>query len=254
MYTRTFFIGGILVSLALMVNTFGLYHTFAQVMQSGSYQIQSDSVNFGGGYSSSTSYVSESTLGEVGSGESSSASYALKAGYQQMQTVYLALASVGDVVMSPSISGVTGGTANGSTTMRVITDSPAGYSLSVQASTNPAMQSISSTIANYVPVGNPDYSFVFGVNDALFGFSPEGEDIVTRYKDNGALCNIGVLSGAGTCWDTLATTSQIIASGADANHPLGEETVLLFRVGVGANVAQAPGVYTATTTVTALPL
>ena len=56
----------------------------AQVMQSTNYQIQSDSINFGGGFSSSTNYALESTAGELATGESSSTNYSLKAGYQQM--------------------------------------------------------------------------------------------------------------------------------------------------------------------------
>jgi hypothetical protein len=223
-------------------------------MQSGSFQLHSDSINFAGGLSSSTNFVSESTVGEVGSGESASGAYALRAGYQQMQEVYLALSNVSNVNMSPALSGVTGGTANGLTSVRVTTDSPSGYSLSISASGNPAMQSISDTIDDYIPTGSPDHSFVAGVNDAFFGFSPEGVDIVSRFKDDGFLCNIGVLNGVDTCWDGLSTVAQTIASAPDANHPLGATTTLKFRVGIGANVGKAPGVYIATTTVTALPL
>ena len=52
--------------------------SLAQVRSSASYQLQSDSLNVGGGLSTSTSYISESTVGEVATGESSSASYMLK--------------------------------------------------------------------------------------------------------------------------------------------------------------------------------
>ena len=44
---------------------FSLSIGFAQVMQSTSYRIQSDSINFGGGFSSSTNYNLESTGGEI---------------------------------------------------------------------------------------------------------------------------------------------------------------------------------------------
>ncbi len=81
----------------------------AQVMQSGSYRIQSDSINFGGGFSTSTNYELESTAGEVATGESSSTAYGMRAGYQQMQEVYLSLSGFGAVSMSPSIAGITGG-------------------------------------------------------------------------------------------------------------------------------------------------
>src|SRR3989344_2711503 len=89
---------------------------FAAVMTSSNYSIQSDTVNFGGGFSTSTNYEQESTFGEIATGESESASYEIKAGYQQMQEIYLAIGAVADVALTPSIHAATGGTANGSTT------------------------------------------------------------------------------------------------------------------------------------------
>jgi hypothetical protein len=232
----------------------GLRISLAQVMQSGSFGIQSDSVNFGGGFSSSSNYELESTVGEIASGNSESSQYNLYAGYQQMQSVYLALSGAANIALTPAISGVSGGTANGSTTLTVITDSPSGYSLSIQSSGSPSMQSPSASIADYVPTGDPDLSFITGSGDSHFGFSPEGDDIVLRFKDNGLLCGIAGGDTADACWDGISTTPVTIASSADANHPFGATTTIKFRVGIGASVGQVPGVYTATTTVTALPL
>lgn len=226
----------------------------AQVMQSNNYQIQSDSINFGGGLSSSSNYVLESTAGEVGTGVGSSSNYALKAGYQQMQEVYIALSASSDIALSPSIPGISGGTSNGSTTVTVTTDSPSGYALTIAASQSPAMQKGSDTIADYVPAGDPDFTFTTDATDAHFGYSPEGSDVVQRFKDDGASCNTGSLETSGACWDGLATTEETIASHTGSNHPDGSTTTVRFRVGVGGSVVQAPGVYIATTTLTALPL
>lgn len=227
----------------------------AQVMQSGSYRIESDSVNFGGGLATSSSYRLESTAGEVATGESSSGSYSLKAGYQQMQEVYLAISAAADVLMSPSLGGVTGGTAYGTTTATVTTDGSAGYELSIRAAEEPALQSGSDTIADYVPVGaTPDFTFTTDAADAHFAYSPEGDDTVARFLDNGAACNTGSSNGSGTCWDGLATTSAAIASSGSANHPSGTATAILFRVGIGNAALQPAGTYIATTTLTALPL
>lgn len=226
----------------------------AQVMQSGSFQMQSDSINFAGGLSTSSNYKIESTAGEIATGNGESSNYKLRAGYQQMQEVYLALSGATNVLMSPALSGVTGGVSNGSTTVTVITDSPAGYSLSIQSEGTPSMRSLSSSLNDYVPVGNPDFSFITGVSDAHFGFSPEGADTVPRFKDNGSLCNIGSLNSTLACWDGISTTSKTIARSVDANHPQGSTTTIRFRVAIGSGVAQAPGTYTATTTLTALPL
>lgn len=228
--------------------------TLAQIRQSTNYHIQSDSINIGGGLSNSTNYGLESTAGEVGTGESNSVTYALKAGYQQMHEVFISITDVGTVSLSPSIPGVTGGTANGSTTLTVVTDSPSGYSLTVAASLSPAMQSGANTIANYNTAGDPDFAFGVGSTDALFGYSPSGVDILSRFLDNGSVCNVGSSDTSSACWEGVSTTPAVIARSLNSNQPLGATTTLYFRVGVGNNVSQASGSYTATVTVTALPL
>lgn len=226
----------------------------AQVMQSPSYGIESDSINFGGGLSNSGEYTLESSLGEVATGASDSATYALRAGYQQMQEVFISLTGLAAVTMSPTIPGVSGGVANGSTTATVVTDSPSGYSLTVESESAPAMVSGANTLADYNTNSNPDYNFAVGINDAHFGFSPFGDDIIDRFKNNGTSCGTGTTISNLNCWVGASTTPTVIAESPVANHPAGTDTRLNFRVGVGGAVNQAPGVYVATTTVTALPL
>jgi len=227
----------------------------AQVMTSNSYRIQSDSINFGGGLSTSSNYSLESTIGEVGTGFSTSTTFGVGAGYQQMQEVYLSLSGAANVSMSPEIPGVTGGIANGSTTVTVTTDSPSGYMLTIESGESPAMRRGGDSIADYVPVGAPDFDFITGPADSHFGYSPEGIHIVNRFRDDGNdTCNTGSTDSARSCWDGLSTTPEPIASSAFANHPQGATTTIYFRVGVGGAVVQPPGVYTATTTITAIPL
>ncbi len=240
--------------LPVLIFSFGI--SGAQVMTSSNFKIQSDSVNVGGGFSTSTSYELESTVGEVGTGNGSSTAYKLRAGYQQMQEVYLALTGAADVALSPAIPGVSGGTANGATTVTVTTDSLTGYTLTIVASTSPAMKYGAHTIADYSPAGaNPDFTFTTAAADAHFGFTPEGVDIAPRYQDNGvATCGAGGQDTSLSCWDGLSTTPVTIATASGANHPDGATTTIRFRVGVGGAVVQPAGVYIATTTVTALPL
>lgn len=227
----------------------------AQVRESQNYQIQSDSVNVGGGLASSTNYSLESTGGEVGTGPSDSTSFSLRAGYQQMQEVFISITAPGNVELAPSIPGLTGGTSNGSTTVTVTTDSASGYQLTIAAANDPAMQSGANTIADYTPGGDPSFTFVTGGSDAHFGFTPEGVDVVQRFLDNGSdTCNTGSADTALACWDGLSTSVIPIASDTDANHPNGATTTVRFRVGIGGSAAQPPGTYTATTTLTALPL
>lgn len=226
----------------------------AQVRTSTNYQLQSDSINIGGGLASSTSYTQESTVGEVATGISSSTNYSLRAGYQQMQEIFLSLSSVGDVIMSPDLPGLTGGTSNGSTTFTVLTDNPAGYRLTIEAENNPAMQSDSYTIADYNEGADPDFVFTTSGADAHFGFSPEGVDIVQAFRDDGGVCNTSSLDSGLSCWAGLSTSAKVIAEGAGANQPSGATTTLRFRVGIGSGAGVVSGVYIATTTVTALPL
>lgn len=254
MNTRDFLVTSVsaLFLTPLMLISIGLVS--AQVMQSGSYRIQSDSINFGGGMATSSNYNLESTAGEVATGDSSSASYSLKSGYQQMVNTFISMSAASSVTMTPSIPGVSGGVANGSTTVTVITDSAAGYQLSIAAAQGPAMQKDADSIADYVPGGNPDFTFTTGASDSHFGYSPSGVDVAVRFKDNGGTCGVGGLDTALACWDGLDTSDETIALRSGANTPNGSTTTINFRVGVGGSVVQSEGVYTATTTLTVLSL
>ena len=249
--TRSFW-----VALCLTPVVVALFHVaVAQVMTSSHYQIESDSVNVGGGYSSSSNYIQQSTVGEAATGLSSSTNYTMHAGYQQMQETYLALGGGGAVTLTPTIPGVTGGTASGTTEVHVTTDNLAGYQLTIAASQSPAMQDGGHVIQDYTPTGaTPDYSFITGTTDHHLGFSPQGNDVVQRYLNNGSLCDTGSQSTAGTCWDGLSTSPTVIAQSTSANNPQGATTTIHFEVGIGSLVNQAPGTYVATTTITAFTL
>lgn len=227
----------------------------AQVRTSPSYQLQSDSINFAGGLSTSSNYSLESTAGEIATGEADSATYGLRAGYQQMQEVFLSMTAAPNVTMTPALGGLTGGTANGSTSVVVLTDSPSGYQLTITAESAPALVKGGDTIADYVPGASPnaDFSFVTTGTDAHFGFSPEGTDIVQDFRDNGALCGVGSLDTALACWSGLSTTDILLALGG-ANQPAGATTTINFRVGIGSSAGVIAGTYVATTTLTAIPL
>lgn len=226
----------------------------AQVMSSGSYQIQSDSINIGGGYSSSTNFQSESTVGEIATGDGDSELFALRAGFQQLQEVFISLTGGVAVELTPGIGGVTGGEANGSTTLTVVTDSSSGYALTIEYAGVPAMTNGADVIDDYVPVANADYSFLYSADDAFFGFSPNGVDVIERFRNDGLNCGVTGASTAEVCWAGSTSTPTMIASGAGSNHPTGATTTIHFRVGVGSAALPAPGVYIATTTVTAFPL
>lgn len=233
-------------------------HTLdAQVMSSGSYSIQSDSINFGGSRATSSSYVVEDTLGEVATGISTSTSFTLRAGYQQMQESTISMTAVGDVSMSGSIGGVTGGVANGSTSFTVITDNQAGYEATIQATSSPALVLAGlDDFPDYSPSGlNPDFAFSVPSNESAFAYTPEGDDIADRFKDDGVdTCATGSSDTADACWDGLSTSATTFVERTSSNHPAGTETTLKFRAESGSNHIQIAGTYYATTTVTALSL
>ncbi len=230
---------------------------FAQafVASSSNYVIQSDSINTGGGLATSTSYRAQDTIGESGVGTSSSPAYQLKGGYQQMQQTYLAISAPGNVTMLPTIPSVGGGVANGSAAWTVTTDDTAGYTMNIASAGTPSLQSGVNSFADYVPAGaNPDFTFTTAAAASNFGFSPEGGDIVQKYKDNGANCNAGVLDSGSACWAGLSTTANTIVTRTTPNHPAGPATTVRFRAASGASNTQAGGIYTATATLTVIAL
>jgi hypothetical protein len=171
-----------------------------------------------------------------------------------MQEVYISITTPSTITMSPNLDGITGGTSNGSTTVTVTTDSPSGYSLSIESANNPAMQNGAANIPDYNHGADADYSFLVNSSAASFGFSPSSVDVVQEFKDNTSLCGVGSLDTPLACWAGLSTTALPISEGIGSNHPSGATTTIYFRVGVGSGAGVLSGIYTATTTLTALPL
>jgi hypothetical protein len=225
-------------------------------MHSPNYAIQSDSINFAGGLSTSTSYRMQDTLGEIGTGVSSSTNYVMNAGYQQMLQSYIAISVSSTTAALPDISGLAGGTGTASSTWTVITDNPAGYSLSAKVSTTPALQGDhGDNIADYVPAGAvPDLAFTILPTQSAFGFSPAGVNVVSRYLNNGSICGTGSSSTLNSCWDGFSTTNKIIAQSTAANQPSGATTTTVYEAKIGSSKIQTAGSYSATITVTAVTL
>jgi hypothetical protein len=231
-----------------------LYRIFADSMQSTTYKITSDTVNVGGTNSSSPNYKLKDTTGEVGTGNSNSSSYYLHAGFWQMQESYIALSNPSNLTLTP-IGGINGEASEGTMSWQVTTDNSAGYSMSIESTTSPALTSGSDSFADYVPSGaNPDYNFSIDPAASAFGFSPEGADTDSRFLNNGSACNAGATQTTGKCWDGLSTSPKIIALRTTNNQPAGSTVTVRFRATSGANHIQPSGNYTAPITVTAITL
>jgi len=225
-------------------------------MTSSNYIMTIDSINFGGDYSTSTSYQIQDTAGEIGTGNSSSTNYSMNAGYQQMYTSYISIGTLSPVNLG-HINGLSGGTATGTLAVNITTDNPAGYSLSVQATSSPALQNgAGASFSDYSSVSSttPDYSFAIASNTSAFGFSVQGVDALGKYFNNGSTCNTGSSNTAFACWDNFSTSPKIIAQSSGPNSPSGATTTVDLEAKVGNGKLQDSGTYTATITVTDVTL
>jgi len=223
---------------------------------SANYRIEMDSINAGGlDVSSSTNYRLKDTIGEIATGDASSTNYNLHAGYRQMDESYISITVPGNITLTPSIGGLTGGTADGNGTWTVQTDSESGYSMSIRASNTPAMQYLTNSFPDYTPnvAGIPDIDFTINPPNYEFGFSPYNpSSIVTKFKSNGTtLCNTGSNHIDGDCWLGLTTANTEIVNRSGRTLTGGENTKINFRAEVIAGGHQAPGNYVAPIIITA---
>jgi hypothetical protein len=195
------------------------------------------------------------TVGEAGTGFSSSTSYVMSAGYWNSTNTYISVSDSQNVTLA-SINGVAGGESTASSTWTVITNNTLGYQLTVSASTNPALKATEGSVADYTPASSdPDFAFSVGPTASMFGFSPEGVDIPSRFKDNGSSCNTGSSDTTGTCWDGFSTSEKVIAQSSTSNEPSGIVTTLQYKVKIGSSrLQEASSNYSASITVTATTL
>jgi hypothetical protein len=227
---------------------------FAAVMSSTNYQIQSDDLTSGGGDWSSANYIFRDTFGEVSSGLSDSASYKMKAGWQEMQEVYISVSSPPNAVMKPDIPGMTGGTAATSTYWYVIADSAAGFNMKINASTNPAMQ-LSGDPTHYFSnyPGSSTYEWNVESGNSQFGYTVDAgtdEDIVDAFLDNGSACGSGTFH-AEACWIGFNNTNltTLINRTSRTNNSPGEEEIIKFQAQSNNNYLDS-GSYQSSVTVT----
>ncbi len=234
------------VAMILLTGVF-VTPVFGSVMESDSWKIERDSVNFGGGLGTSDSFIEEDTLGEIATGWSYSDIFSLSAGYQQMDQeaqITLSIDTTSTILMN--IPGMTGGTATGSVNLAVLTDNTTGYSLQITASTSPSLQiDASTTFPDYSSVGSdPDFDWAFTTTSAGFGFSPEGDDIIQRFLDNGSdTCNYsGGVDTPGKCWDKFTTSALTLSRSSAANVSFVTTTINL-KAEVNPDYNQPSGVY-----------
>src|SRR3989344_3729451 len=159
---------------------------------------------------------------------------------------------------------ITGGTANGSTTVAVRTNSPTGYTMDIAFFNNGTANAMlgastdSESIHDYPAVGGePTFAFSTASTSSVFSYTVIAvfsADLDQSFLDSGAACNTGSGYTADRCWMEPRTTNfQIISRDTDATT--GATSTLHFRVHVPNN--PTPGVvvdmYIATATLTVAP-
>lgn len=170
------------------------------------------------------------------------------------------LTPASNVVLSPTLGGLTGGTSGGETQVIVATNNSTGYTMTLAASSSAGMTGTSTgqTIPAYISsvAGVPDYNFTVPANKAYFGYTVSASttsDLNISFRDNASACGIGALdtvAGGDHCWLAATTSSKTIVS--TGTYSTGSTSTLKFRVQIQANpVPMIPSDnYIATTTLT----
>jgi hypothetical protein len=169
------------------------------------------------------------------------------------------LTPASNVTMSGSLTGLTGGTSNGQTQVVVLTNDSSGYTMTIKASSSPAMQGDSQggTISDYTSASAsiPDYAFSVPTGYE-FGYTVSASttsDLAQKFLDNGSnACNTGSAdtSGSTSCWYGLSTTATSTVVRATETVASGATTTVFFRVTINSGSSIPEDTYTATSTLT----
>ena len=161
-----------------------------------------------------------------------------------------------------SLNGITGGTANGSTTVVVQTNSPTGYTMQIGFFNNGTPNamlgrvSASQSIRDYPATSTqPTFAFSTASSSSVFAYTitaADNSDLEQSFLNNGTVCNTGAArSSYDQCWMEPTTANyQVINRATDATT--GATSTLHFRVHVpnNPNPGLVADTYTATATLT----
>lgn len=157
-------------------------------------------------------------------------------------TEEMSLSSPVDVTMTPSIPGMTGGSATGSATWTVITSNNTGFAMTLRASASPAMASAtqSASFDDYTEVGAvPDFNWSIASAAKEFRFTVEpatAADTVAAFLDNGIICGTGSAQATDKCWLGFNGTTPVNAiNRSSETDSSGEAEVVKFRAELDSN-------------------
>ncbi len=161
----------------------------------------------------------------------------------------ISINSPADTAMSTNL-GVATHVAVATTTWTVITNNGTGYNFSVQASTQPAMQSGGNSVTDY-HTGNPSI-WTPTTTFAYFGYSATGTRVSTATWGTGNFCNGASTStvGASLKYKGFTTSAAQVLNHTATTTPSGDFTTICYAV-EQKDTFLPSGTYTATITATA---
>lgn len=174
------------------------------------------------------------------------------------------VSATSNVTMDTSIPGISGGSANGATNVRVYTNNNTGFNMTMKASSSPAMQANNnsgSSIRDFSTTttgwqSTPSFAFTVPANSAGFGYtvkSSSTSDTATAFMDTGAACGSGANNTAAACWIGASTTAYTLINRTTPTTASGATSTIFFRTTINSNPVPSitASIYTATTTLTA---
>jgi len=241
------------VSLFLLMQCMVVSIACAAVMESTSYKMSADSVNVGGMYGESASYHMEDTLGEVATGDGESTSYRLRAGYQQMHASTISVTLGTDITLDPLT--MTQNTAVASTAWTVTTDNTAGYTLSVDTASVPALVDggTGESFIDYTE-GTPGTPETWTVTSACeFGFSARGTHVPSGTWGTDADCVASAnIPSSALKWRGFDGGTDIDIASSNARTDITGVSTTMCVATEQEGVFAPSGTYTATVTATAI--
>ena len=170
-------------------------------------------------------------------------------------------ATAADVTMDGSIAGTSGGSSFGSTQFTVSTNDSAGYNVTIEADSDPALagDTQGDDIANYTETssGVPDYTYSVPSGEE-FAYSVSASttaDLDQSFKDNGSTtCTTGSADtgGEASCWLGFDALNAETIINRSSEAPTGATSTVFFRVTVNSGSTLVEDTYTADVTLTAV--
>lgn len=165
----------------------------------------------------------------------------------------ISITSPADTTMSTSL-GASTNTAIATTTWNVKTNNNLGYSLTVAASTNPAMQVSSTVFVSDFASSTPALWSTLPNGRAEFGYSAYGTDVSTATYGTGSSCGATSTPSTTLKYRGFTTSaSPTIATRSATTTTSGIDTTICYAV-EQKGVYIASGLYSATITATATTL